>query len=331
MIINCHCHIFSIEDVPADFRERFFLDRKSREHRFINRYVRSALPGNSKLKGWWELSELPTGEIARRLVAEMDEAGVDLCTPLMMDMAFCSGYGGEVRPFEEQIAATREAVMSINAEHSNPRMLAFVAADPRRENVVEITTGALSGPAFGGVKLYPVMGFTPDDRRLFPLYEFCQDKGLPITTHAQWGGIPGLQDYYHLADPDHWNGVLEEFPDLKVNLAHNGRPGSPWQRRIRRLILDHPNVYTDLSYALAMWIMPWLYFRHVRKMLQTPHLQDRVLYGTDWYMGRCFWTETSYLEWFTRHAAEIPGCRVEFSEDDMARLTDRNPRRFLDL
>lgn len=318
-----------MDDVPRDFRERFFLARENRQHQIINQQLRRTLPGDNKIREWWELSELDTHAIAWKLVDEMDEAGVDTATPLMMDMAFCSGYTGNVRPYDEQIEHTLDAVRDINNQHGRTRLLPFIAADPRRENVADFIINRLENDSFTGIKIYPVMGFAPNDPELYPIYGYCEDNDIPITTHCQWGGIPGLHDYYDLADPAYWESVLEDFPELTVNLAHNGHPGSPWQRHIRRLILEHPNVYTDLSYALAMWVIPWLYFRQVKKMLQTSHLQDRVLYGTDWYMGRCFWTESSYLDWFTRRAAKIPGCRVQFTDDDLQRLTDNNPKSFL--
>jgi predicted TIM-barrel fold metal-dependent hydrolase len=66
-------------------------------------------------------------------------------------------------------------------------------------------------------------------------------------------------------------------------------------------------------------------------MLSTPKIQDRLLYGTDWFMGRYFWTEESYLKWFTEYPRKIPWCRVEFNEQDMRRLTEDNPKRFLGL
>lgn len=331
MRINCHCHIFSLHYVPGDFRRRFLLERQSHGHAALDWLANRLLPPDGRLKTWWEFSEMSIGQIARRLVAEMDEAGIDLCTPLMMDMAFCEGYSGEVGDFEDQIAETVEAVSDVEKRSGRPRMLPFIAADPRRENVVEVVTDALSGPHFHGVKIYPVMGFTPDDRRLYPIYEFCGHRDIPITTHCQWGGIPGLHEWYRLAAPKYWWPVLEQFPGLTLNLAHNGHEGSPWQRHIRDLILRHPNVYTDLSYALEMRVMPWHYFRHVKEMLHTPHLRDRVLYGTDWYMGRVFWTEKSYLEWFTRRAARIPFCWVRFTDGEMRRLTERNPKEFLGL
>jgi len=84
-------------------------------------------------------------------------------------------------------------------------MLPFIAADPNREDVGGIVIDALRGGAFNGVKVYPVMRFTPDDKRLYPIYEYCVGRNIPITAHCQNGGIPGMQEYYHLADPKYWS------------------------------------------------------------------------------------------------------------------------------
>jgi predicted TIM-barrel fold metal-dependent hydrolase len=259
----------------------------------------------------------------------MDEADIDLSTPLMMDMAYCKAFDGRLKPFTEQMKETVAAVTAINDRYGRPRMWPFIAADPNRKDVVTLVTEALEAGLFKGVKIYPVMGFTPDDKRLYPIYDYCVQRGVPITTHCQNGGIPGLQGYYGLAHPRYWKRVLRGFPELVLNLAHNDWTGTSWQRWIRSLILDYPNVYTDIAYDTEMWVMPRRYFRSIREMLRTPKVRDRVLFGTDWYMGRFLWTEASYLEWFTRHSARIPWCRVKFTADDMYRLTEANPQRFL--
>ena len=283
------------------------------------------------MERWIQMVDLSIREIAEKLVLEMDEADIDLCTPLMMDMAYCRAFGGALKPFEEQMSETVAAVTAINDRYHRPRMWPFVAADPHRENVVDLVTGSLEEGAFKGVKIYPVMGFTPDDKRLYPIYEYCVRRRVPITTHCQNGGIPGLEGYYGLAHPKYWRRVLRAFPALILNLAHNDWTGTAWQRKIRQLIVDYPNVYTDIAYDTEMWLMPRRYFKSIQKMLRTPRVRDRVLFGTDWYMGRFLWTETSYLEWFTRHSARIPWCRVKFTSTDMYRLTDANPRRFLGI
>jgi len=93
--------------------------------------------------------------------------------------------------------------------------------------------------------------------RLYPIYEYCMDNSIPITAHCENGGIPGLDDYYHLAHPRYWAMVLENFPGLKLNLAHNDQTclraathrqaGSSWQPLIADLIMRYSNVYTDCS------------------------------------------------------------------------------------
>jgi len=331
MKINCHCHIFSLEYVPEQFKKRFGLDLQSPLHRLIYRLVRMIIPDKSSLETWIDIAELSISDIANRLVQEMDEAGIDICTPLMMDMEFCKGFGGGVRRFEDQITETIEAVENINSQYGRPRMLPFIAADPRRKDVVDVVIGAFEQGTFKGVKIYPPMGFTPDDPRLYPIYSYCMDNHIPITAHCQNGGIPGLDRYYRLANPHYWSGVLSRFPELKLNLAHNDQTGSLWQTVIAELITKYPNVYTDLSYNTEMFYMPRRYFANVKKMLTTAKVQDRVLYGTDWYMGRWLWSERSYLRWFTTYSRRIPWCRVKFSQDDINRITTINPMNFLGL
>ena len=83
MKINCHCHIFSLDCVPLEFRKRFFLDVRSPVHRFVHWLLRRILPEDSKLEDWLEFVDMPISEIAQRLVNEMDEAEIDIYTPLI--------------------------------------------------------------------------------------------------------------------------------------------------------------------------------------------------------------------------------------------------------
>ena len=331
MKVNCHCHIFSLDCVPLEFRERFFLNVTNPVHGFVHRLLKTILPHDSKIEGFLDFVDMSISEIAQMLVGEMDEAGIDICTPLMMDMAYCKKFGGGIKSFEDQIRETENAVKAINNRYNRVRMYPFIAADPNREDVVDIVKNALSRGVFKGVKIYPVMGFTADDKRLYPIYEYCMENKMPITTHCENGGIPGLKDYYHLANPKHWAAVLKDFPELILNLAHNDRTGSSWQAKIAQLIKSHPNVYTDISYDTEMWFMPRRYFKHIKQMLGTPKIQDRLLYGTDWYMGRFLWTENSYLKWFLEYSKKIPWCRVEFTSGEIKRLTEDNPKEFLGL
>jgi predicted TIM-barrel fold metal-dependent hydrolase len=335
MRINCHCHIFSLDCVPLDFKERFGLNLRNPLHWSVHWAVKRVLPKESIVRQYLEFADQSIGEIADRLVQEMDEAEIEIATPLMMDMEFCPEFRGVSKSFEDQLKETCAAAENVKRRCGRPRLLPFVAADPRREGIVEIVREAIQGGVFKGVKIYPVMGYLPDNESLFPVYEFCRDNQVPITTHCENGGVPGFEDYYRLAHPTYWVPVLKRFPELKLNLAHNDCIRFPWQAdwqgKIADLILEYPNVYTDLSCDFEMVYRPRRYFRQIKRMLNTPKIRDRVLYGTDWYMGRFLWTEVTYLRWFEEYARKIPWCRVEFTETEMKRLTEENPKRFLGL
>ena len=48
--------------------------------------------------------------------------------------------------------------------------------------------GSLHG-SFKGIKLYPALGYFPFDEELLPLYAYCIQHGIPITTHCVEGTI----------------------------------------------------------------------------------------------------------------------------------------------
>ncbi len=331
MIINSHCHIFDLSCVPAEFKERFVLDLKNPVHKFVHWLLRRFLPSESGPAHYFGIARKSIMEIAQKLAQEMDAAGTDLCTPLMIDMEYNSAFGGGTKDYQMQIEETATACEAINTQYGTTRMLPFIAADPRRPNVTQIVTDALASGKFKGVKIYPVMDYLPGDERLLDIYQYCEQHKNPVTAHCANEGIPGFDDYYHKADPDNWVEVMDRFPNLILNLAHNDRTGKSWQPKIARMINKYNNVYTDISWDTEMWYMPRRYFKSVKKMLNTPKIQDRVLYGTDWYMGRYLWDEKSYLQWYTEYARKIFWSRVKITPEEITRMTETNPKRFLGL
>src|SRR5918997_2457432 len=86
-----------------------------------------------------------------------------------------------------------------------------------------------------------VNGTNIDDRSFWPIYEFCEARGLPLCLHpvAPCGGTDRLTDYHMrnvVGNPHEsaigaacliFGGVLDAFPKLKILLPHAG--GSfPW-------------------------------------------------------------------------------------------------------
>lgn len=103
---------------------------------------------------------------------------------------------------------------------------------------------------FWGVKMYPKLGYAPDDFKNYPhleeFYGTCARYNIPITTHTSPGGMDIADPYcferydgwvakkrYHHGEaqqfiidryhnPARWEAVLKKYPALKINLAHFG-------------------------------------------------------------------------------------------------------------
>ena len=71
-----------------------------------------------------------------------------------------------------------------------------------------------------GVKFHPdFQKFEVDDKKYFPVYERIRDLGLCCIFHAGWD--PVSADYSH-ATPDKLKRVHDQFPGMKLILAHMG-------------------------------------------------------------------------------------------------------------
>ena len=114
-----------------------------------------------------------------------------------------------------------------------------------------------------------------DRRRMFPIYEFCQESSIPILFHTGTTGLGDCEIRYsktELVDE-----VCQAFPDLKVVMAHFGWP---WPDVAIAIALRNPNVFIDVSgwkpKYIPQSVMPYL----------NGILQDRFLFGTDYPMLR---------------------------------------------
>src|SRR5207237_290224 len=102
------------------------------------------------------------------------------------------------------------------------------------------------------------------------VYEACQERGTPVMFHTGTSVFPGARS--RLGEPMLIDDVAVDFPDLRIILAHAGRP--LWADQAFFLARRHPNVRLDLS-----GIPP------KKLLLALPRLEeiaDKVLWGTDW-------------------------------------------------
>ena len=114
-----------------------------------------------------------------------------------------------------------------------------------------------------------------DRKRMFPIYEFCQEAGIPILFHTGTTGLGDCEIKY--SKTELLDEVCQNFPDLKVIMAHFGWP---WQEVAIAIALRNPNVFIDVSgwkpKYIPQSVLPYL----------NGNLQDRFLFGTDYPMLR---------------------------------------------
>lgn len=163
-------------------------------------------------------------------------------------------------------------------------MLPLVAHDPSRVGVIaglnphihfplveelerQLGLGAIA------VKIHPVHGgYRPDRSDLYPVYQLCEERGLPVVVHCGTSTFPGASNRY--ADPAMLGDVVRDFPRLTLALAHGGRGWSYDAAAFFALAYD--SVWIEIS-GLPPHKLPE-YYRNV----DFARLARRFIFGTDW-------------------------------------------------
>ncbi|NPV07793.1 MAG: amidohydrolase [Anaerolineae bacterium] len=138
-----------------------------------------------------------------------------------------------------------------------------------------------------GVKFQPMdQHLYANDRRLYPIYEVCEELDLVVTWHmgvVYLGpymyelGVPMLARY---CDPIYLDEVAFDFPDLKLCIAHLGG-----NHMYTALILceKHANVYLDTAFLGHFGprffppTTPTALIEHAVRVVGA----DKVLYGSE--------------------------------------------------
>ncbi len=235
-------------------------------------------------------------------------------------------------------------------------ILPFFELNPTRKNWLKILETALVKYKFFGIKLYPAFGYLPSHPNLMKVYEFCQDKNIPIITHCGTEGAHTSRNFLTLRytvlqdgqlkqrrtskvfmfknqyikyfnQPQNWEVVLRTFPSLRLNFAHfggdddwdgNRKTDRQWTYRIFDLMERYPNVYADVSHILHLKVMPKLFKKCITN---NSIIAERTMFGSDFYMIEAYGRYKSIRARFT---AEI-GTKLMFM------LSVLNPLRFLGL
>lgn len=160
-----------------------------------------------------------------QLLAEMDAADVE-CGVVM---GRYSGLYGSVS--NADVAAIVRAWPG--------RFIGVGSIDPseRKRAIAQIDEARALG--LKGINLEPgayPQPLLPDDRRLYPIYAYCEDEAMAVTVMAGGSAGPDLSYTY----PAHVDRVAGDFPGLKLAITHGAWP---WVHQILHVAFRRPNVY----------------------------------------------------------------------------------------
>lgn len=212
----------------------------------------------------------------------------------------CPGTSGVVRT---------ETVIELCAE-AGGFFLPFACVNPNTDAApARLLRGWLADAPIRGLKLYPsYQFFYPNERRLYPIYEVCQELGIPVLFHIGSSVIPGTRLKY--CDPIHLDDLAVDFPDLTVVMAHGGR--GFWYDACAFLASHHPNFYIDVT-----GLVPSRLLEHFPNL---ERIADKVVFGSDW----------PAMPRSVGHNARAIAA-LGLSEDALDRILYRNAARLLRL
>lgn len=119
-------------------------------------------------------------------------------------------------------------------------------------------------------QLFPANAHQMGMEALGRIYSRAQDRGLPVMIHTGTSIFPGARCKF--GRPMELDDVAIDFPDLRIIMAHGGRP--LWMDEAFFILRRHQNVYLELSGIPPHKILD--YFPRLEE------IGNRVLWGTDW-------------------------------------------------
>ncbi|MCZ6691600.1 MAG: amidohydrolase family protein [Planctomycetota bacterium] len=181
----------------------------------------------------------------------------------------------EVMGFTEEV----NDFISTFCKGRTDRLIPFGGVEPRRDKgqVADSMDRIVGDLGIRGIKLHPPHQLyaanaysNGEVSGLATVYEKAQEAGIPVMIHTGTSVFPGARS--RLGDPMAADDIAVDFRDLKIILAHGGRP--IWMETCFFLVRRHPNVYLDISSLPPKRLLD--YFPRLEK------IASKVLFGTDW-------------------------------------------------
>jgi predicted TIM-barrel fold metal-dependent hydrolase len=359
-ITNCHTHTFTHDHTPDNFAGPVasFLLRIAWFRRallWIMRHVSSKRRG--KLTRYAQILHISYDCGSQEGVFELVKSYYPRDTrfvvlPMDMELMNAGRVKESIDVQHEQLGRLRDTYKEL--------VIPFAAADARHDGVVEKTKRLIEEQGFRGIKLYPPIGYHPNDPALRPLYDYAVAHRIPVMTHCsrpasvqyrgeptermridpETGGRLGLGREALLTfftDPEAYVPILDARPTLTLCLAHFGGAGDwedflddPWDATspagkkswlAKIMDLIKSGKYENLYTDISYTIFANdEYLYLLEVLLSDERLARRVLYGSDFYV-----VESAELE-ERRRSVRV---RAVLGEELWQAIAHDNPRSYL--
>ena len=311
-VIDFHVHVWrSRRDLPAIIWDTFPGVRRQTD--YVEAAGRPEYFEQHVWPGVWD----PDGS---KLLASMDEAGVDRAVVMPMDFGLALG-DDTMTSIEEK----NEGLAAIASRQE--RLVSFVGVDPRRPKALEIIDIAVNQWGAKGIKLYPPTGWYPDDRRHYGVYELAGTLGVPVAFHTGTARYPlkGLTGH-----PMHIDAVAADFPDLTIVMLH-GSWNFNWMEEAVAFAALKPNLHIELGgWQDLLEIRPSRFMRMLADAV-TRLGAERILFGSDHTGLR---RNVGYRDWlaaFTGHSDAADELGFAMTPEEVELVVGGNAARILNL
>ncbi|MEW6444032.1 MAG: amidohydrolase family protein [bacterium] len=295
MIVDAHCHIWPeripegslLESMHATAEHVGF---KSKDH-FMNASI-------------------------ERLIAEMDEGGIDKAVLIGID-------------FEPKYAAGTFTTRDFNnligeAFKKFPgRIVPYAGIDPRRgAGAIQELKRCVLEMGFKGMKLWPLTGFFPDDESYYPLYQEAARLGIHIAVHT---GLGPPDSYLKTCRPIYVDKLAVDFREIHFILAHLG---TPWWEEAFTIAAKNSNVYVDISAWQKMHAhLPTGFYQVLSVGKLTLGGVHKILFGTDFPALTEIYSQKDWVSCI-RNLEYPPPLQImglpEITEEDKQRILGEN-------
>lgn len=241
MITDCHVHIQPLEMFHASALE--LMKKKRPNFDQITEFCRSP----------------------KAFLKHLDAAGVDRAVLINYVAPEVIGFTAGVNQFIAEYV-----------KEDTKRLISCGGLHPRHSRNIEADIEHLLRLKIRMIKIHPPHQLLfPNDyqngvKELEIIYRAAEANGVPVMFHTGTSIFTGARNRY--GDPIFIDDVAVDFPELKIILAHGGRP--LWMNTAFFLLRRHPNVFLDIS-----GIPPKTLLKYFPRLGEIAH---KTLFGTDW-------------------------------------------------